>query len=56
MRSLILFFFMFSIHFVHAQLQFDEVASSKGINVSYGPSSSSIFGAGISFVDFDGDG
>lgn len=48
-------FFLFS-QITVAQLLFDEVASSKGIDVSYGPASASIFGAGLSFVDFDGDG
>jgi hypothetical protein len=47
---------VFSLHFSYAQLQFDEVAASKGINVTYGPPNNSVFGAGISFVDFDGDG
>ena len=56
MRLLLSIFFVFVVQWSFAQLQFDEVASSKGINVSYGSPASSIFGAGISFVDFDGDG
>jgi len=37
-----------------SQLQFDNVASAVGANYGYG--SSSIFGGGVSFVDFNGDG
>lgn len=53
MRKLIFLFLLVSLQLVHGQLQFDEVASSKGINLLYGTST---FGAGVSFVDFNGDG
>lgn len=56
MRKLITLSFFILMEFSFAQLQFDEVASPKGINVSYGPASAATFGAGLSFVDFDGDG
>jgi uncharacterized protein YxeA len=56
MRLLLCIFFAFVVQCSFAQLQFSEVAASKGISVSYGPSNASVFGAGISFVDFDGDG
>jgi len=56
MRKTITFLCLLVYSIASAQLQFDEVAASKGISVSYGSSSSAIFGAGISFIDFDGDG
>lgn len=56
MRKLYFLVLLLISQFSFAQLLFDEVASAKGIDVSYGPASSSVFGAGLSFVDFDGDG
>lgn len=38
---------------LYSQLQFTNVASTTGLGHSYG---TSMFGGGISFVDFDGDG
>ena len=47
---LLLFLISFSIN---AQLLFEDVATSKGVGVSYG---SGNFGGGISFCDYDNDG
>ena len=53
MRSLLLLLLVFFTNLSIAQLQFDNVATAVGANFAYGDS---MFGGGVSFVDFNGDG
>lgn len=53
MRNILLILLMSITNISLAQLQFDNVATTVGANFNYG---TSLFGGGVSFVDFNGDG
>ena len=53
MRYFLSLALVFFFHYSFAQLLFNDVATSKGVNYNYG---SSTFGGGASFVDFNDDG
>tara|TARA_R110001632_G_scaffold28927_3_gene77077 strand:+ start:40783 stop:42507 length:1725 start_codon:yes stop_codon:yes gene_type:complete len=53
MRSLLFLLLIFFTNLSIAQLQFGNVATTVGANFAYGDS---MFGGGVSFVDFNGDG
>lgn len=53
MRSLLFLSLIFFTNLSFAQLQFTDVASSVGADYTYG---TSMFGGGVSFVDFNNDG
>ncbi len=54
MTRIITLFFLCIATIGFAQLSFQNSAASLGVDVSYG--TTSIFGGGVSFCDFDGDG